>query len=92
MPDRRYVCLSLRYIFRRNKTEDNAVTKDFFIGMLAGAAAGGIFALMFAPMEGSRARNIIKEAAHATCAKAKSAPSKVGYKRSRKVNAIRQAI
>lgn len=68
------------------------MTKDFFTGMLAGIVIGGACALIFTPVEGTKARSIIKEAAHSTRVKVKTAATRVGQKTQRKVDTIKQAI
>ncbi|MCE5323487.1 YtxH domain-containing protein [bacterium] len=66
--------------------------RDFITGILTGMVIGGACALMFAPVEGAKARNIIKEAAHSTRTRVRSAATKAGRKAHEKVGAIKQAI
>ncbi|MEN6355671.1 MAG: YtxH domain-containing protein [Armatimonadota bacterium] len=68
------------------------MTKNFFTGMLAGVVIGAVGALMLAPMEGTKARSVIKEAAHSTGTKVRSAATRVGQKTHKKMGAIKQAM
>ena len=39
----------------------NGITRDFGVGLLAGAVIGGVIALLYAPRSGKETRELIKD-------------------------------